>query len=65
MTQVTYSLGVKRALPNYQNYSPFYSITDDVREDETVEEAFDRLEEIVEKRTGVKVDQLDEELGAG
>jgi hypothetical protein len=62
--QVTYSLAVKRALPNYQNYSPFYSITEDVREDETPEEAFDRLEELVEKRVGLKVDQLDAELGA-
>lgn len=65
MTQVTYSLGVKRALPSYQNYSPFYSVTEDVREDETVDEALDRLEEIVEKRVGLKVDQLDKELGAG
>ena len=65
MTSVTYSLGVKRALPAYQNYTPFYSISEDVREDETVEEAFDRLEEIVEKRIGVKIDQLDKELSEG
>lgn len=63
--QVTYSLGIKRAIPNtYSNYSPFYSITEDVREDETPEEAWARLEEQVEKRMGLKVDQLDKELGA-
>jgi hypothetical protein len=66
MTQVTYSLGIKRAIPNtYSNYSPFFSITEDVREGETPEEAYDRLEELVEKRMGLKVDQLDGELGAG
>jgi len=62
MTQVTYSLGIKRSLPDYQNYSPFYSMTDDVREGETVQEAYKRLEETVEKQLGLKVDQLDAEL---
>jgi hypothetical protein len=65
MTQVTYSLGIKRAIPNtYSNYSPFFSITEDVQEGETAEEVWDRLEEQVERRMGLKVDQLDEELGA-
>ena len=63
MTSVTYSLGIKRAIRNtYQNYTPFYSITEDVREGETVEEAYARLEEIVEKKMGLKIEQLDEEL---
>lgn len=63
MTSVTYSLAIKRAIANtYQNYTPFYSVTEDVRDGETVEEAYDRLEEIVEKRMGLKIDQLDDEL---
>lgn len=60
---VTYSLAIKRSLRDYQNYTPFYSVTETVREGETVEEAFDRLEETVEKRMGLKIDQLDVELG--
>lgn len=62
MSQVTYSLAIKRALPEYQNFTPFYSVTEDVREGETVEEAFDRLEAIVEERMGLKVKELDKEL---
>lgn len=62
MAQVTYSLAIKRALRDYQNYTPFYSVTEDVREDETVEEAFLRLEEIVETKMDLKIKQLDSEL---
>lgn len=60
---VTYSLAIKRNLPNYQNYTPFYSVSRDVQEGQTEEEVFDELEALVEKRMGIKVDQLDEELG--
>jgi hypothetical protein len=63
--QVTYSLAVKRSLPGYQNYTPFYSLTDEVREGETVQEAYARLEEEVESRLGLKIDQLDVELAEG
>lgn len=62
--QVTYSLGVKRSLPDYQNFSPFYSVTVDVDENETEEEVFAAVEEIVEARMGLKIDQLDVELGS-
>jgi hypothetical protein len=63
--QVTYSLAVKRALPEYQNFSPFYSVTEDVREDETPDEAFDRLEDLVERRMGLKIPSLESELTGG
>ena len=61
---VTYSLAIKRAIPNsYQNFTPFYSVTRDVQEGETEQEVLDQLEELVEKRMGLKIDQLDDELG--
>lgn len=60
---VTYSLGLKRAIANtFQNYTPFYSVTEKVREGETVLDAFRRAEALVEYKMGLKVDQLDEEL---
>jgi hypothetical protein len=40
-------------------------LTDEVREGETVQEAYARLEEEVESRLGLKIDQLDVELAEG
>lgn len=60
--QVTYSLAVKKALPEFQNFTPFYSVTVDVHDDESYDDAIDRVEDLVERRMGIKLTTLEAEL---
>lgn len=60
---VTYSLGLKRSVKQYENYTPFYSVSRDLKEGETEQQVFDELEAIVEKRMLDKCTELDKDLG--
>ena len=58
---VTYSLGYKRALPNYENVTPFFSVTTTVREGETIDAAKNRVVAKVESWLEAKIREIDED----
>lgn len=59
---VTFSLGYKRALPGYENVTPFFSITRDVPEgadeDEVIREVVAKVESLLTE----KIDEIDADL---
>lgn len=59
---VTYSLGYKRALPNYENVTPFYSITRAVRAGESIDDALDAVVAKVEQRLTQKIEEIDADV---
>lgn len=61
MTSVTYSMAYKRALPNYENATAFFSITDEVRASETVDQTKDRLVKKVDSWLEAKINEIDED----
>lgn len=58
---VTYAVGYKRSLPNYENVTPFFSITRDVREGETFEQVKNMLVEKVEGWLETKIAEIDQD----
>ena len=62
---VTYSMGYKRALPNYENVTPFFSITRDVPEGKTEDEVLDEVVAKVEARLEAKIQEIDADVAKG
>lgn len=64
MTTVTYGLTYKRATAQYENATVHYSIGDDVREGETVDDAVARITAKVDGLVQARIDQIDAELAS-
>lgn len=62
-SSVTYSMGYKRSLPNYENVTPFFSITRDVGEGETEQEVLNDIVATVEARLEAKIREIDADAG--
>lgn len=61
MTSITYSASYKRSLPNYEHVQVFFSLTDDVREGEHVDDAKNRVVAKVDQWVYDKIREVDEE----
>jgi hypothetical protein len=59
---VTYSLAYKRSLPNYENVTPFFSVTRAVREGEDINQAIDAVVSLVEQRLTQKIEEIDADV---
>jgi len=59
---VTYELAWKRALPGYENITPFFGVTTDVRDDESFEDAKDRVVKMVEDWMTEKIQEIETDL---
>lgn len=62
MTSVTATLNYTRNLGNYESVKVNVGVTDDVRDNETVDIAFERVYAFVEKKLLEKVDEIESEL---
>lgn len=62
MTSVNAELSYLRALQNFENIKLTVGVTDDVREGEGVEKAFERVYAFVEKKLIEKIDVIEAEL---
>lgn len=62
MTSVNASLNFKRNLGGYETISVNVGVTDDVREGEKVNDAFERVYSFVEKKLLQKVAEIEKEL---
>lgn len=63
MTSVTAGLKFVRNLGNFQSVHIDIGVTDDVRDGENVNTAFERVYSFVEKKLLEKVDEVEAELG--
>jgi len=61
---VTYSAGYKRALPGYENVTPFFSITRDVPADKTEDEVIAEVVAKVESLLEAKIAEIDADVAS-
>lgn len=64
MATVNVSLGIKASLGNYNMANINYSLTDEIREGETEQEAKERIEAIVDGWVGEKLAEIKAKNGA-
>lgn len=62
---VTYSVAYKRSLPNYENVTPFFSVTRDVKEGETFDKVKEALVLKVETWMTEKINEIDADSKKG
>ena len=62
MTQVTAGLNYTRNLQNFENIKVHVEVTDTVRENEKVNDAFDRVYSFVETKLMEKVEEIEADL---
>lgn len=60
-TKFTYGLRFTRNLGNFQNVTPYFEITEDKRETETLDQLVNRVVNKVEALMEAKVNEIDED----